>query len=227
MIAIPETIAPDVVERHFRHRGFGVEFAMEVDWIRSRLPGDAARIVEVGCGGGALFDVFGADRFLGIDYAASGLAYTAHRFPNAALICASADQLPLADACAEAIVAQHVIEHLPNYPAACREWFRVLRPGGSLLVLTPNAAFAHPSVFEDETHVHLFDIDDLSTLVCSVGFGVRDLRTLGLGAFRNHQCIAGGWRLRRFVTRRAQMLSVLPGLRRRGQTLCCCAVRPG
>lgn len=215
------------VERHFCHRGYGAEFAMEVDWIRSRLPAETPHIVEVGCGGGALLAALGLSRVVGVDYAFEGLSYTAARLPGAKLICASAEALPLADASVDAVVTQHVIEHLRDVKDACREWFRVVRPGGSLLVLTPNTEFGDPSVFADETHVQLFDASSLGGLLEDVGFRIGDLRTLGLDAFRHHGGIRGGWRLRRFITEYAGPLSCVPGLRRRGQTLCCHAVRPG
>jgi len=48
------------------------------------------------------------------------------------------DRLPVAAASFDAIVAAEVIEHLENPRAVCRELFRLLRPGGLVLVSTPN-----------------------------------------------------------------------------------------
>lgn len=62
-----------------------------------------------------------------------------------------------------------------------------------------------------------------SHFVCRVGFCVMDLRTLGLPWLRHYRSIPSGWRLRRLVTRYAQVLSVCPLSRWRGQTLCCAA----
>ena len=223
--ALDNTLS-STVDRHFLHRGFGAEFEMEVDWIRAHLPTDARRILEIGCGGGVLFDALGTDRVVGLDYAWDGLAHTAARFPAVPLVCASADRVPLRDAFADGIVAQHVLEHLTDGELACWEWFRVLRPGGTLLILTPNVAFSDPRVFFDDTHVHLFSGDELASLLGRVGFEVSDMRTLGLNAFREYKGRPGAWRMRRLVTRWAHALSAMPGLRDRGQTLCCCAVRP-
>lgn len=219
--------APEgVIDRHFRHRGFGVEFEMELEWVRSHLPSDAKRIVEIGCGIGALFEAIGAERVIGVDHALSGLDQTAERFPAVPLVCASAERLPFVDKFADALVAQHVVEHLREHRAAVREWFRILKPGGALIALTPNAVFSNPSVFEDETHVHLFDADDLRTVLVDAGLRVIDVRTLGLPAFQHYHDIVGGWRLRRFVTQWATPLSCVPGMRWHGQTLCCMAIRP-
>jgi 2-polyprenyl-3-methyl-5-hydroxy-6-metoxy-1,4-benzoquinol methylase len=38
----------------------------------------------------------------------------------------------------DAVIAAEVIEHLENPRAIAREWFRILRPGGTLILSTPN-----------------------------------------------------------------------------------------
>ncbi len=47
-------------------------------------------------------------------------------------------QTPLADESVDLIVSSEVIEHLENPRAVAREWFRLLRPGGALVLSTPN-----------------------------------------------------------------------------------------
>ena len=47
-------------------------------------------------------------------------------------------RLPLADACADAVAAVEVIEHLENPRAFCRELARITRPGGWIVITTPN-----------------------------------------------------------------------------------------
>ena len=46
--------------------------------------------------------------------------------------------LPLADSSFDLIVAVEIIEHLENPRATAREWRRLLRPGGTLVMSTPN-----------------------------------------------------------------------------------------
>jgi SAM-dependent methyltransferase len=45
--------------------------------------------------------------------------------------------LPLPDASYDVVIASHVLEHLENAPEALKDWVRVLRPGGHLLVGVP------------------------------------------------------------------------------------------
>jgi SAM-dependent methyltransferase len=47
-------------------------------------------------------------------------------------------RLPLTSQCVDVVVARWVLEHLPDPPLFFTEAARVLRPGGYLLVLTPN-----------------------------------------------------------------------------------------
>jgi len=218
-------LTADPVERHFQHRGHGVEFEMEAAWVRRLLPKDARRVLDVGCGNGALFETIGPRRVVGIDYCAEGLGRTRRQFRRTPLVCADATNLPLGDGSVDAVTSQHVIEHLPVYARACVEWRRVLTPGGLLLVLTPNVEFVDPAVFEDDTHVHLFDKDDLAETVTGAGFEIVELCSLGLPWFRNYQSLPSGWRFRRLVTRRSTAFSTVPFLRWRGQTLCCAARR--
>ena len=168
----------------------------------------------------------GISGVIGLDYSLEGLAYTADQCPHSPVLCASAECLPFTDDSFEAITAQHLIEHLPAYEGAVKDWYRVLKPGGVLLVLTPNRLFRDPSVYDDPTHVHIFDHLEMGRLLRNCGFAILDVRTLGVHWMRSYHGIPGGWRLRNLVTGYATSLASVPTLRWRGQTLCCAARKP-
>jgi SAM-dependent methyltransferase len=46
--------------------------------------------------------------------------------------------LPFGDDTQDAVMASHVLEHIPNYRPTLAEWFRVLKPGGFLILFLPH-----------------------------------------------------------------------------------------
>lgn len=226
MVAEQSEIGPaglDGVEWHFLHRGFGPEFEMEAAYIRSYLPDCGRWILDIGCGIGGLFDSIGANRVLGADGLISGLMLTRKAHPQVPLATANAASLPFRDGSVHAVTAQHLVEHLTSFAAICREWRRVLQPNGLLIIATPNAGFVDPSVYDDPSHVEIYSGESLRAALEPSGFKVLDIRSLGLPWFRQYGGLPGGWRMRRAVLRNARLLSQLPGLLWKGQTLCCVA----
>lgn len=217
------TSPPDGVERHFLHRGFGLEFEMEARYIERHLPREGRWTLDIGCGIGGLFDAIGLDRVLGLDGLPEGLALTRAAFPSVPLVAANADRLPLRDDSIATITAQHLVEHLPSFRSTADEWHRVLRPAGTLIIATPNAAFIDPKVYDDPSHIEIFEAQSLGSALEASGFEIQDIRTLGLPWFRTYGGLQGKWRLRRGLLRYAYELSKIGPFHWKGQTLCCVA----
>jgi uncharacterized protein YbaR (Trm112 family)/SAM-dependent methyltransferase len=102
------------------------------------------RILDVGCGDGAATALL-AERahghtVVGADW--SQMALERARRRGLTLLRASLDGcgLPIPDQSLDVVVFSEVIEHLVDTDAALDELVRVLRPGGSLLLSTPNLA---------------------------------------------------------------------------------------
>ena len=218
--------SPDTVATHFARRGRGAEFEMEATWVASHLAGDCRRVLDIGCGNGALFESIGRQRVFGVDANLDGLS-SCHLGGSTRVICADGLALPFADSAFDAVVAQHVIEHIDDQAAALREWRRVLARSGRILLLTPNADFVDPCIFNDPTHTRLLQPDELAGLAEQSGLRVLECATLGLPWFRKTGAAPGLWRARRFVIRKARGMARVPGLRWRGQTLCLVATRDG
>lgn len=104
--------------------------------LAGRHPGGGT-LLDVGCGRGELWP-FVADRFAA--YAgADVLRYDG--FPAAAAfhpIDLDAGRVPLPDGSADVVAAVETIEHLENPRAFARELVRLARPGGWVVVTTPN-----------------------------------------------------------------------------------------
>lgn len=79
--------------------------------------------------------------------------------------------LPWGDETFDAVVARHVVEHSPDTLAVLREWRRVLRPGGRLVVVCPDqAAYPSSTIRLDETHRASFTPEQLAALARHAGF---------------------------------------------------------
>ena len=94
-------------------------------------------VVDVGCGTGRLRSLLSglATSYVGVD------AVRYDGFPLDAPFLAgdlNREPIPVADASADIALSLETIEHLENPRAFCRELVRVTKPGGWLLVTTPN-----------------------------------------------------------------------------------------
>jgi SAM-dependent methyltransferase len=104
--------------------------------------GGRQRIVDVGCGEGTATHLVKrldpGNTVIGIDW--SAMALTQARARGVLVVQGGIDQLPLADASVDVVIMSELIEHLVDTDAAAEEARRVLRPGGTLLLSTPNLA---------------------------------------------------------------------------------------
>ncbi|MBF9223731.1 class I SAM-dependent methyltransferase [Hymenobacter ruricola] len=107
-----------------------------------QLPRTAA-ILEIGCSGGPLMQRLRAAGYTdvtGIDVSEPAIELARARgVANAAVMDGAA--LEFADRHFDLVVASDVLEHIEDETGTLREWARVLKPGGRLLVFVP--AHAH------------------------------------------------------------------------------------
>jgi 2-polyprenyl-3-methyl-5-hydroxy-6-metoxy-1,4-benzoquinol methylase len=94
-------------------------------------------VVDVGCGAGDLYTVVRSRfaQYIGVDV----VRY--EDFPEEARFCRfdlDSGQIPLSEGCADAVVAVEVIEHLENPREFARQLVRLVKPGGWVIITTPN-----------------------------------------------------------------------------------------
>ncbi len=104
----------------------------------ARLVGDET-VVEVGCGNGGYLTTL-RERghrggVVGLDLS-EGMARTAADAAGWPTAVADAQALPLRTACADVVLAMHMLYHVPDQATAVAEFRRVCRPGGTVLVVT-------------------------------------------------------------------------------------------
>jgi len=181
------------------------------DWrIEARQTIDLARVskgtrvLEIGCGGGGLLRMLrerGAAA-VGIDTLDVALELARDRVDpagrlNDVIRIGEEGVLPFQDGSFDAIVGQHVVEHLPDVGAALCEWKRLLAAGGRLVLATPNARYPDPAHFADAGHTLVFSPRELRDATERAGFaveacytlfpflsGIRALRGLGVFGYR-------------------------------------------
>ena len=100
-----------------------------------KISGDC--LVDVGCGAGNLYRYLGSGfpGYVGVDV----VKYD--DFPEEARFCQfdlDSGSIPLPDHCADVVAAVEVIEHLENPRQFVRSLVRLARPGGWVVVTTPN-----------------------------------------------------------------------------------------
>jgi SAM-dependent methyltransferase len=141
-------------------------------------------VLEVGCGEGygtALLAA-SATRILGVDYDALAVAHAAAAYPQARFVRGNLAALPVPSESVDVVATLQVIEHVWNHPEFVRECLRVLRPGGLLLVTTPNRLTFSPGLDEpvNPFHTKEFTADELVELLTRCGFDIESV--LGLHA---------------------------------------------
>lgn len=76
---------------------------------------------------------------VGVDFSVSGLHEMVKRdVAGAGLVCGDAMRLPFRSGTFDTVIAAEIIEHVDNPGALMSEGARVLAPGGTLIVTTPN-----------------------------------------------------------------------------------------
>ncbi|MEZ6106414.1 MAG: class I SAM-dependent methyltransferase [Pirellulaceae bacterium] len=99
----------------------------------------SARLLEIGCSVGATLEAAvqrGWDA-VGVDVSESAVAACRERGFSAEVV--GPLDLPFDSHSFDVVCAWHVIEHVQDVRTTLREWSRVLRPGGLLVIETPDA----------------------------------------------------------------------------------------
>jgi len=106
-------------------------------------------------------------RPVGIDYDAATLSdIQRRRSQSATLVRADATRLPLQSASFDVAVSFETIEHVTDAHALVAELRRIVKPGGRLVVSTPNRAFGPPERHTvNPFHIREFTSDELRALL--------------------------------------------------------------
>jgi len=149
------------------------------------------RVVDVGCGTGedtAELARMGC-RAVGIERSETMLVEARRRHPDLRVIAGDAHRLPFRDSTLDRVRADRVVQHLARGLDALRDWQRVLRPGGALVIFEPDLATARIEGVDREAAEAVVDwragtrpggatVHALGDVLRGAGFG--DVRTDGV-----------------------------------------------
>jgi SAM-dependent methyltransferase len=167
------------------------EYLERTPWTELRLrelralvePAAGDRILDLGCAAGALthyFSEFGA-AVVGVDSEARAIAKAQSLFPELEFTQADVAALPFDEHSFDKAVAGDLVEHLddPTFRAMLGEVRRVLTPGGSLSVYTPNPLHVIERLkardlilAQNPTHIGLRTAAELTKILQDCGFEI-------------------------------------------------------
>ncbi|MCU0841990.1 MAG: class I SAM-dependent methyltransferase [Thiobacillaceae bacterium] len=147
--------------------------------------------LDLGCGDGNNLAWLGdlPVTLMASDYNLNRLLRARRRAPGIRLFMADVTDYPMLDDSLDIIFFNHVLEHIPDDTAALREVYRILRPGGLLVLGVPNeGAFfwrlayrLQPSVRANSDHLHFYTASVLEGKCRECGFIVQETHALGWG----------------------------------------------
>jgi ubiquinone/menaquinone biosynthesis C-methylase UbiE len=175
--AVPEGAEPEL---------FALRRTFMLDHVE---PGDI--VLDIGCGEGAFADaIAGLDATpICVEVADEPLRRLERRFPHLRDVrrATAGEPLPLGDEETDAVWAGEVVEHVVDVGAFLSELRRVLKPGGPLILTTPdhNRALltrfaANPHLFDDHfspyaDHLRFFTERTLDMALEDAGFETREI----------------------------------------------------
>lgn len=128
------------------------------------------KVLELGCGRGDFLNEFVNNGLEG--YGVDLLDYCKKFFPNLNFkkVDMSNEKLPYEDNSFDIIFSKSIIEHFYYPDKIFKEAYRVLKPDGTIITLTPEWQYIYKSFFEDFTHRTPFTSVSLSNIQEMSGF---------------------------------------------------------
>ncbi len=166
-----ERTVPGIAEENYWFRRHEIVYARLLDRCAGKT------VLEAGSGEGYGADMIAgvATKVTGLDYDESAVAHVRARYPRVEMIQGNLAALPLADESVDVVVNFQVIEHLWDQAQFLRECLRVLRPGGELLISTPNRITFSPGRDTPLNPFHTRELNaaELDELLVDAGFRVE------------------------------------------------------
>ena len=176
----------------YDYRAYDSPIWLQRYWQRKRhqiilkFTGDAASVLDIGCGSSRI--ILDLKHAVGMDVLQRKLRFLKTNHDR--LVRGSTFSLPFKDASFDVVINSEVIEHVPESPEIMNEMWRVLRPGGKMILGTPDydrwswvalewiygkvlpGAYAHE-------HITHYTRTSLGEAIAARGFEVLDCQYVG------------------------------------------------
>jgi SAM-dependent methyltransferase len=176
-----ERTLPGVPDETYWFERHVVAYELAGELVRAERP---QVVLDAGCGEGyglRMLAEAGAPRVVGVDLEAPVVEHVRATYaaadPRIEAHVAELMSLPLSDDEVDLTVSFQVIEHLHDIPGYLRSLRRVTRPGGTVLIATPNRLTFTPDsdVPLNPFHTREFAAEELHDELVAAGFAVTEL----------------------------------------------------
>ena len=122
---------------------FGPGQQKRLDLVKKYIDLKGKRVLDVGCGIGMYSQAFfneGADVF-GIDIDKENIQKAKKLMPGISFLVDESENLPFENNFFDIVFLHEVLEHVKDDKKTISECFRVLKPGGKIIIFSPNRFF--------------------------------------------------------------------------------------
>lgn len=155
--------------------------------VRECRPSAGALIMEIGCSSGffikELVGAFPDFVILGADVVKVPLYKLAREIPGLPLIRFDLLKCPLPDQSIDVLVMLNVLEHIEDDLAALKSAFKLLKPGGSLIIEVPAAPYLYDAYDAELHHFRRYSAVELRRKLTEAGFRIDRQSHLGFVLF--------------------------------------------
>ena len=150
--------------------------------LRRYVDGALEVVVDAGTAEGLMLESLrerlGALTYVGVDLSSELLRI--HPINGVSKCQGDALNMPIKSGIVDAVIATSIVEHVPDAARMLRECARMLRPGGLLMMSTPDPVMEHIAsaigLLEDFGHQRTFNLTELSQLISANGFQQLEAR---------------------------------------------------
>lgn len=155
-----------------------------LDSIKDKLEQNECNYLDIGCSSGYMLELvhrkYPGVNVFGADYFSNGLIHCHNRLPDIPLFQTDIVNCKFRDNLFDAVTSLNVLEHIQEDYKALRQIFRILKPGGILVVTVPMGPYLYDMFDEIHFHVKRYTKKELKQKVQDAGFRILDINYFGV-----------------------------------------------